>query len=130
MKAVYDVGVNFFDCAENYDGGESERVKGKAIKKFGWKRNYIVMSTKINWGQLTARTQSTTPVPARSTLLKECMPRLSACSLTTSLTPVITIIHTTIHGVIAICFAAQIPRICMASTKRYNDILLITISSL
>ena len=44
-----------------------------------------------------------------------------------SLTPVITIMHTTIHGVIAIYFAARILRICMASTKRYNDILLITI---
>jgi hypothetical protein len=33
----------------------------------------------------------------------------------------------TIHGVIAIYFAAWIPRICMVSTKRYNDILLITI---
>ena len=29
--------------------------------------------------------------------------------------------------VIAIYFAARILRICMASTKRYNDILLITI---
>ena len=23
---------------------------GKAIKKFGWKRNDLVVSTKINWG--------------------------------------------------------------------------------
>jgi hypothetical protein len=32
-------------------------------------------------------------------------------------TPVITIMHTTIHEVIAIYFAARILRICMASTK-------------
>lgn len=50
MKAAYDVGVNFFDCAEAYSGGESERVMGQAIKKFGWKRNDIVVSTKIYWG--------------------------------------------------------------------------------
>jgi voltage-dependent potassium channel beta subunit len=55
MKAAYDVGVNFFDCAENYAGGESERVMGKAIKKFGWKRNDIVISTKINWGQANGK---------------------------------------------------------------------------
>jgi len=50
MKAAYDIGVNFFDCAEGYAGGESEKVMGEAIKKFGWKRNDIVVSTKIYWG--------------------------------------------------------------------------------
>lgn len=47
MKAAYDAGVNFFDCAEGYAGGESERVMGEAIKKFGWKRNDLVISTKV-----------------------------------------------------------------------------------
>lgn len=47
MKAAYDVGINFFDCAEGYAGGESERVMGQAIKKFGWKRNDLVISTKV-----------------------------------------------------------------------------------
>ncbi|RDW62723.1 putative potassium channel beta subunit protein [Coleophoma crateriformis] len=51
MKAAYDVGVNFFDCAEGYSGGDSERIMGEAIRKFGWKRNDLVISTKINWGQ-------------------------------------------------------------------------------
>ncbi|MCJ1482169.1 hypothetical protein MMC06_002331 [Schaereria dolodes] len=50
MKAAYDCGINFFDCAEGYAGGESEKVMGEAIKKFGWKRNDLVISTKINWG--------------------------------------------------------------------------------
>ncbi|KAK6441358.1 hypothetical protein LTR95_002411 [Oleoguttula sp. CCFEE 5521] len=50
MKAAYDVGINFFDCAEGYAGGESEKVMGEAIKKYGWKRNDYVISTKINWG--------------------------------------------------------------------------------
>lgn len=50
MKAAYDVGVNFFDCAEGYSEGKSETVMGQAIKKFGWKRNDLVISTKINWG--------------------------------------------------------------------------------
>jgi aryl-alcohol dehydrogenase-like predicted oxidoreductase len=47
MKAAYDVGINFFDCAENYQDGESERAMGRAIKKLGWKRNDIVISTKV-----------------------------------------------------------------------------------
>ena len=50
MKAAYDAGINFFDCAEGYAGGESEKVMGECIKKYGWKRNDYVISTKINWG--------------------------------------------------------------------------------
>ncbi|KAK3719217.1 hypothetical protein LTR37_004436 [Vermiconidia calcicola] len=50
MKAAYDAGINFFDCAEGYAGGESERVMGECIQKYGWKRNDYVISTKINWG--------------------------------------------------------------------------------
>lgn len=46
MKAAYDVGINFFDCAEGYAGGESEKAMGAAIKKFGWKRNDLIISTK------------------------------------------------------------------------------------
>jgi aryl-alcohol dehydrogenase-like predicted oxidoreductase len=47
MKAAYDCGVNFFDCAEGYAEGESEKVMGEAIKKYEWKRNDIVISTKV-----------------------------------------------------------------------------------
>ena len=50
MKAAYDAGINFFDCAEGYAGGESERVMGDCIRHYGWKRNDYVISTKINWG--------------------------------------------------------------------------------
>ncbi|KAF4445984.1 potassium channel beta subunit [Fusarium albosuccineum] len=50
MKAAYDCGVNFFDCAEVYSKGESEVVMGEAVKKFGWKRNDLVISTKLYWG--------------------------------------------------------------------------------
>ena len=50
LKAAYDAGVNFFDCAEGYAGGKSEIVMGQAIKKFGWNRCDVVISTKIYWG--------------------------------------------------------------------------------
>ncbi|KFY10579.1 hypothetical protein V492_04942 [Pseudogymnoascus sp. VKM F-4246] len=50
MKAAYDAGINFFDCAEGYAGGESEKSMGAAIAKYGWKRNDLVISTKIYWG--------------------------------------------------------------------------------
>lgn len=48
MKAAYDVGINFFDCAEEYSNGDSERAMGQAIKKYGWKRNDLVISTKVH----------------------------------------------------------------------------------
>lgn len=50
MKAAFDAGINFFDCAEGYAEGKSETVMGEAIKKFKWARNDLVISTKINWG--------------------------------------------------------------------------------
>lgn len=50
MAAAYDAGVNFFDNAESYARGESERVMGAALKKLGWRRGSYLVSTKIYWG--------------------------------------------------------------------------------
>ncbi|MEL7186318.1 MAG: aldo/keto reductase [Pseudomonadota bacterium] len=50
MTAAYDAGVNFFDNAENYAGGESEEVMGAALKKLGWHRGSYLISTKLYWG--------------------------------------------------------------------------------
>jgi voltage-dependent potassium channel beta subunit len=50
MVEAYDAGVNFFDNAEAYAGGESENMMGYVIKKAGWKRSDLVLSTKIFWG--------------------------------------------------------------------------------
>lgn len=50
MVAAYEAGVNFFDNAEGYAGGNSEIVMGNVIKKLGWRREDLVISTKIFWG--------------------------------------------------------------------------------
>ena len=50
MTAAYDAGVNFFDNAEVYANGNAEIVMGNVIKKTGWKRSDLVISTKIFWG--------------------------------------------------------------------------------
>ena len=50
MVAAYDAGVNFFDTAEVYADGKSEIAMGNAIKRAGWKRSDLVLSTKIFWG--------------------------------------------------------------------------------
>ncbi|MBM4414339.1 MAG: voltage-dependent potassium channel subunit beta [Chloroflexi bacterium] len=50
MSAALEYGVNFFDNAEGYAGGQSEIVMGNAIKTAGWRREDLVISTKIFWG--------------------------------------------------------------------------------
>ncbi|MBN1300200.1 MAG: aldo/keto reductase [Melioribacteraceae bacterium] len=50
MKEAYDSGVNFFDNAEVYASGNAEIIMGNVIKKAGWKRSDLVISTKIFWG--------------------------------------------------------------------------------
>ncbi len=50
MTAAYEQGVNFFDNAESYGRGQAEVVMGNVIKKTGWKRADLVISTKIFWG--------------------------------------------------------------------------------
>ncbi len=50
MRAAYDAGVNFFDNAEGYASGQAETLMGRVIKKAGWTRSDLVVSTKIYWG--------------------------------------------------------------------------------
>lgn len=50
MKVAYEAGVNFFDNAESYARGNAEIVMGNVIKKVGWKRSDLVISTKLFWG--------------------------------------------------------------------------------
>jgi len=50
MSAAYDLGVNFFDNAEAYAHGNAEIVMGNVIKKLGWRREDIVISSKVFWG--------------------------------------------------------------------------------
>ena len=50
MAAAFDAGVNFFDNAEAYASGGAEEVVGNVIKRAGWKRSDLVVSTKIFWG--------------------------------------------------------------------------------
>jgi voltage-dependent potassium channel beta subunit len=50
LSAAHDAGVNFYDNAESYGHGESERVMGAAIRELGWERHDYVVSTKLFWG--------------------------------------------------------------------------------
>lgn len=50
MAAARDAGVNFFDNAETYAAGESERIMGAALRQLGWPREHVVVSSKFYWG--------------------------------------------------------------------------------
>src|ERR1700680_1887359 len=50
LAAAYDAGINFFDNAEVYAGGQSETIMGQAIKELGWPRHTYVISSKYFWG--------------------------------------------------------------------------------
>ncbi len=50
MAYAYDQGVNFFDNAEIYAFGESERVMGRILSKMNWKRSSYIVSSKAFFG--------------------------------------------------------------------------------
>ena len=45
VNSAFDLGVNFFDCADAYSGGAAERFLGRALKEHG--RNEYVLSSKV-----------------------------------------------------------------------------------
>ncbi len=50
MKVAYDNGINFFDNAEIYARGESERVMGRILKRMEWPRDTWLVSSKAFFG--------------------------------------------------------------------------------
>ncbi|XP_075902004.1 voltage-gated potassium channel subunit beta-2-like isoform X2 [Nelusetta ayraudi] len=49
MTVAYENGINLFDTAEVYSAGRAEVVLGSIIKKKGWRRSSLVITTKIFW---------------------------------------------------------------------------------
>lgn len=50
MGMAYDSGINFFDNAEVYALGESEKMMGRVLKKKNWDRTSYVLSSKAYFG--------------------------------------------------------------------------------
>src|SRR5665213_2645207 len=46
FKKAVEAGINFFDTADMYSAGESERVTGKALKQYA-RRDEVVIATKV-----------------------------------------------------------------------------------
>lgn len=60
FKKAIDLGINYFDTANVYQMGTSEKITGRYIKDFGLNRDEIVVATKVNFemrpGVFRART--------------------------------------------------------------------------
>jgi 1-deoxyxylulose-5-phosphate synthase len=52
VKRALDAGINFFDTADVYSTGESERITGKLLKDAGVRREDVIVATKVN-GQMS-----------------------------------------------------------------------------
>jgi aryl-alcohol dehydrogenase-like predicted oxidoreductase len=47
VKTALDGGINFFDTADNYTEGESERILGQSLKNLNVARQQVVIATKV-----------------------------------------------------------------------------------
>ncbi|WP_204307440.1 aldo/keto reductase, partial [Enterobacter hormaechei] len=47
VKAALDAGINFFDTANIYAEGRSERILGQALGNLGVARDEVVVATKV-----------------------------------------------------------------------------------
>ena len=52
IERALDAGINFFDTADVYSTGESERITGKLFKDLGVRRENVIVATKVN-GQMS-----------------------------------------------------------------------------
>lgn len=50
MGIAYDNGINFFDNAEVYAQGESEKIMGRVLKRKKWERSSYLVSSKAFFG--------------------------------------------------------------------------------
>src|SRR5512138_3246742 len=52
VQRALEAGINFFDTADVYSTGESERITGNLLKELGAKRENVIVATKVN-GQMS-----------------------------------------------------------------------------
>ena len=52
VQRALEAGINFFDTADVYSEGESERITGKLLKESGVRRENVIVATKVN-GQMS-----------------------------------------------------------------------------
>jgi voltage-dependent potassium channel beta subunit len=72
MGMAYDNGINFFDNAEIYALGESEKMMGRVLKNKNWDRSSYVVSSKAFWGWRGAHNKPNQTGLSRKHLVEAC----------------------------------------------------------
>ncbi len=81
MSMAYDAGVNFFDNAEVYALGESEKMMGRILKKKGWDRSSFVVSSKVFFGWRGKQNQPNQTGLSRKHITEACNEALQRLQL-------------------------------------------------
>lgn len=72
MGIAYDGGVNFFDNAEVYANGESERMMGRVLSKKKWDRTSYCVSSKVYFGHRGVNNKPNQTGLSRKHILEAC----------------------------------------------------------
>lgn len=72
MGIAYDNGINFFDNAEAYEGGKSEELMGRVLKKKNWDRTTYCISSKAFFGLYGKNNKPTQHGLSRKHLTEAC----------------------------------------------------------
>ena len=72
MGIAYDNGINFFDNAEAYALGESEKMMGRVIKKKKWDRTSYIVSSKAFFGWRGTDNKPNQTGNSRKQLIEAC----------------------------------------------------------
>jgi voltage-dependent potassium channel beta subunit len=81
MGIAYDNGINFFDNAEVYSRGESEKLMGRVLKNKKWDRTSYTVSSKAFWGWHGPDNKPTQKGLSRKHLVEACHEALQRMQL-------------------------------------------------
>ena len=81
MGIAYDNGVNFFDNAEVYALGESEKMMGRVLKNKNWDRTSYTVSSKAFWGWRGKENKPNQSGLSRKHLIEACHEALQRLQL-------------------------------------------------
>lgn len=81
MGIAYDNGINFFDNAEVYALGESEKMMGRVLQKKKWDRTSYTVSSKAFWGWRGKENKPNQTGLSRKHLMEACNEALQRLQL-------------------------------------------------
>ncbi len=81
MGIAYDAGINFFDNAEVYALGESEKMMGRVLRTKNWDRTSYVVSSKAYFGWRGKKTMPNQSGLSRKHLTEACHEALQRLQL-------------------------------------------------